>query len=221
MRRVAALAGVIASTAFILVLASVLRSAGTAPTQERSQVRPHLAMGRPVTSVAKFSVLKRATPARVAVFPPRVMSRLQMMASERVPDIGDGKPSALGVALLRDGTKVAVVSVGDSICAFISSGIGGFCGRRQRAAAMQAFTARPVGCYAYRVLVLVPDGNQRISVDVHADGSRDAVVQVRRNVLEIVAQPVRTVLTSTDSMGHSLRLRLPLDQYASWNGGCR
>ncbi|HET8813975.1 MAG TPA: hypothetical protein VFM51_03365 [Solirubrobacterales bacterium] len=169
---------------------------------------------------SKFSALQPATPAAMDAVSEEMKMRLDLMALRLgLPDAG--AVSEVAVVPRSDGGDVTLAAMGESICAFLTEGIGG-CDEGQRVIAGQSFSAEPVGCDGYRVLGVVPDGVAHIAIDGHGDGSVDATLPVESNVYVGVLDPVRTIAMGISESGDSrFSVDLPLDYYASTNEACQ
>lgn len=200
-----------------LVLLLFLGTAGAALALTATDATS--AASEPRSTSPSLSVLQPATPNALAAISDEANNRLRFVMSHldlRAPE----SVAAVGVAG-SGRNETTVVAAGGVICAFLVHGIGG-CDDRERVEAGQSIGAEPIGCDAYRVLGVVPDGVTKILVDSGSDGTIDTTVPVESNVYIAVLKPAYTTAVGVGPSGQTqFTVEVPLDYYASTNGACR
>lgn len=126
--------------------------------------------------------------------------------------------SALAAVEGSEGSSVLVAALGgETICTLNETPEIGVCASKQLAEAGHAFSATPVGCDAYSVIGIMPDGVSSLSINSSGGGS-DGAIPVESNVYEATLSAEDTVLTSEDP---AIQVELPLGEYANMNPACQ
>jgi hypothetical protein len=118
----------------------------------------------------------------------------------------------VGVAELASGDSALVAATGSYVCV-ASAGGNASCGEESLALSGELFGATSVGCDAYHVVGLVPDGVSELSVE----GQDAKTIPVNDNVYSATLAPVDTTLSSNDG---SVSISVPLGWYAKDNSAC-
>jgi len=121
--------------------------------------------------------------------------------------------SALAAVQGSDGSSIYVAALGqDTICTLNETSETGVCANEHLAETGNAFSATPIGCDAYSVIGIMPDGVSSLSIN-----GGDGTIPVASNVYEATLSAKDTVLTSEDP---AIQVELPLVEYASMNSAC-
>lgn len=153
---------------------------------------------------------------------PAVLSQEAQAWLGSLDDFGGGTtpPSEVGAATAPTGDAMVVAASEESVC-FLNADLGmSNCADPSDVATGQVYTAAPDfeaspdGCAGWKVIGLMPDGVDSLTVDAPgADGP--VTIPVTSNVYTATLPPVRTTLSSGD-----ISVEIPLDQFASGNTSC-
>jgi hypothetical protein len=130
---------------------------------------------------------------------------------------GTSDVTALGTTEGSSGDTVVAAEVGGRVCVLSEGFEVGVCAGRGLVEAGQAFSAAPVGCDAYHVVGVMPDGVSTLTATT-VGGQSAGQIPVEGNVYEATLTPEDTVLSAA---GGDIEVELPLADYAAGNSACR
>lgn len=129
----------------------------------------------------------------------------------------ESRTSAVSEVAGPEGEKFIFIQTDEQTCLLSKNDGSGPCGSNEQVALGKSFSAYPVGCDAYMVVGIMPDGVEELSIASRTKGAAERSIPVVSNIYHAKLGTTKTTLTSADD---SVKVTLPLDWYTSDNDGC-